>query len=202
MDTSAEANETPESFEKEKKEMKQSIDELETRITSLQSTAFTLANYFFVFQGVIITIICNSSRVVLRASDRWFPLTLSILAVVLNLSALINIGRKYFQAKAEQKLFLYKYNRMEQERQKKMQQHVSPQESASDEPYRDKMKEFEPYLVLGISTIFFLAFSAIVLTGCWKFLNPEGEFGHNLPNNDKCTRLCGNTNCISICTEN
>ena len=200
MTTSAEANETAESLEKEMKEMKQYIDELDKRITTLQSTAFTLANYFFVFQGVIITIICNSSRVVLRASHRWFPFTLSILAVVLNLSALINIGLKYFQAKAQQTKFLYLYNRKEQRR-KCLQQHVSPPESP-DDLYRDRIKEFEPYLFLGISTIFFVAFTAVVLTGCWKFLNTEGEIGLNLPNNDKCARLCGNTNCISICTEN
>ncbi|KAK4595169.1 hypothetical protein RGQ29_018779 [Quercus rubra] len=179
MTTSAEANETAESLEKEMKEMKQYIDELDKRI---------------------ITIICKSSGVVLRASHRWFPFTLSILAVVLNLSALINIGLKYFQAKAQQTKFLYLYNRKEQRR-KCLQQHVSPPESP-DDLYRDRIKEFEPYLFLGISTIFFVAFTAVVLTGCWKFLNTEGEIGLNLPNNDKCARLCGNTNCISICTEN
>ena len=200
MATSAEANETvAESLEKE---MKQYIDELDKRIANLQSTAFTLANYFFVFQGVIITIISNSSRVVLRDSHRWFPFTLCILAVVLNLSALITIGRKYFQAKAQQTKFLHMSDRMEQKRMEKLLLHFTTPESSSDGTYGDRMKKFESYLVLGISTIFFLAFSAIVLTGCWKFLNPEGEIGHNLPNNDKCTRLCGNTNCISICTEN
>lgn len=196
MSTSAEANETRESCEEKMKEMKKAIDELETRITSLQSTAFTLANYFIVFQGVIITIICNSSRV---ASNRWFPFTLSILAVVPNLSAFIMIGRKYIQAKALQTQFLYKYDRMKEQHNNL--QRVSPPES-TDEPYTDNMKKFEPRFVLGISTIFLLAFTAIVLTGCWKFLNPEGEIGHNLPNNDKCTRLCGNTNCISICIDN
>lgn len=199
MATSAEANETAESVEKEMKEMKTYIDELDTRITSLQSTAFTLANYFIVFQGVIITIICNSSREVLRASYRWFPFSLSLLAVVLNLSALIKIGLKYFRAKAQQTQFLYKYNRKEQQRQG-FQTFDSPPQSPDEIP--DRMKKFEPHVFLGISTIFFVAFTAIVLTGCWKFLNPEGEIGHNLPNNDKCTRLCGNTNCISICTEN
>lgn len=174
MATPAEANETVESLEKEMKEIKQYIDQLDKRITSLQTTAFTLANYFFVFQGVIITIICTSSRVVLH---RWFPFSLSILAVVLNLSALINIGLKYFQAKAQQTQFLYLYN-IKERRRKCLQQHVSLPESP-DDLYRDKMKEFEPYLFLGISTIFFFAFTAIVLTGCWIILNPEGKNGHN-----------------------
>ena len=83
---------------KQKEVLKAIIQKIDTRLNNLQSSAFTLANYYFVFQGVILTIICNGAKN-LKPSDRWFLFTISILAVLLNLFVLIKIGIKYIENK-------------------------------------------------------------------------------------------------------
>ncbi|KAK1550631.1 hypothetical protein Q3G72_022242 [Acer saccharum] len=83
-----------ESNEKKFEEVRKIIAEQETRLQNLQSTGFQLANYYFVFQGVILTASCNGSTSI-KCSDRWFLFTVSLLAAVLNLVALLIIGLKY-----------------------------------------------------------------------------------------------------------
>ncbi|KAJ0031457.1 hypothetical protein Pint_12732 [Pistacia integerrima] len=70
--------------EKRLEELKSIIREQESRLHHLQSIAFQLANYYFVFQGVILTAICDGSTS-LSCSDRWFLFTVSLLAATLNL---------------------------------------------------------------------------------------------------------------------
>ena len=62
---------------KQKEELSAVIQKIDTRLNNLQSSAFALANYYFVFQGVILTIICNGAKN-LKPSDCWFLFTLSI----------------------------------------------------------------------------------------------------------------------------
>ena len=71
---------------KQKEELSAVIQKIDTRLNNLQSSAFALANYYVVFQGVILTIICNGAKN-LKPSDRWFLFTISILVVLLNLCA-------------------------------------------------------------------------------------------------------------------
>ncbi|KAK1550514.1 hypothetical protein Q3G72_020333 [Acer saccharum] len=80
--------------EKKFEEVKKIIEEQEDRLQKLQSTGFQLANYYFVFQGVILTASCNGTTS-LKCKDRWFLFTVSLLAAVLNLVALVIIGLKY-----------------------------------------------------------------------------------------------------------
>ncbi|KAJ0031454.1 hypothetical protein Pint_12731 [Pistacia integerrima] len=87
--------------EKRLEELKATIKENEGRLQNLQSTAFQLANYYFVFQGVILTAICNGVTS-LRCSDRWFLFTVSLLATILNLVALCIKGLKYLRTKTQQ----------------------------------------------------------------------------------------------------
>ena len=63
-----------ERLEKQREELNAVIAKQEKRLNHLQSSAFGLANYYFVFQGVILTIICNGAKN-LKPSDRWFLFT-------------------------------------------------------------------------------------------------------------------------------
>ncbi|KAJ0029990.1 hypothetical protein Pint_12727 [Pistacia integerrima] len=98
--------------EKRLDELKATIKENEGRLQNLQSTAFQLANYYFVFQGVILTAICNGVTS-LRCSDRWFLFTVSLLATILNLVALCIKGLKYLRTKTQQDENWCEYNELE-----------------------------------------------------------------------------------------
>ena len=76
---------------KRKEELSAVIQKIDTHLNNLQSSAFALANYYFVCQRVILTIICNGAKN-LKPSDCWFLFTMSILAVLLNLFVLIKTG--------------------------------------------------------------------------------------------------------------
>ena len=82
----------------QKEELSTVMEKQDTRLNNLQLSTFALANYHFVFQGVILTIICNCAKN-LKPSERWFLFTVSILAVLLNLFALIKTGIKYIETK-------------------------------------------------------------------------------------------------------
>jgi translation initiation factor 2B subunit (eIF-2B alpha/beta/delta family) len=99
--------EMKERLEKKEKKLTARIAEQDKFLNDIQSSAFSLANYYFVFQGVILTIVCNGAQN-LKPSNRWFLLTLSILAVLVNLFALIQIGIKYIDTKASQEIFNFR----------------------------------------------------------------------------------------------
>lgn len=79
-----------ENIEKRKEELRTIFENQSDRVNHLQKSAFTLANYYFVFQGVILGGIANA-----RCSDRWFFFSLSLIAAILNLFSLIVIGGNY-----------------------------------------------------------------------------------------------------------
>lgn len=83
-----------EKLEKKIKELETTIGEQDGRLNYLQSSGFQLANFSFVFQGVILTAIVDGNSA-LRCSDRWFLFSLSLLAALLNLFSLLVIGGKY-----------------------------------------------------------------------------------------------------------
>ena len=88
-------------LEKREEKLAAIIEQQDKRLNDLKSSAFSLANCYFVFQGVILRfliIVCNGAQN-LKPSNRWFLLTLSILAVLVNLFALIHIGITYIETK-------------------------------------------------------------------------------------------------------
>ncbi|GMY13817.1 ATP-dependent RNA helicase ddx56 [Fagus crenata] len=132
------------------------------RLNDLQSAAFNLANYYFVFQGVILTIVCNGSQN-LKPSDRWFLFTLCIFVVLLNLFAFFKIGNKYNKTKAEQEDIVFQRNEVYRKlgRDDKSEKFINPFEQRKRNIY------------LGLFIIFFLGFAVVVLVGCWKFLGNQ-----------------------------
>lgn len=189
--------------EKEERELKEILAELDTRLNSLQSSAFKLANYYFVFQGVILTIICNALETTLKKSDRWFLFSLSLLAVLLNSVALIKTGIEYIRTKADREVVFANSNEVYNcivMLERKI--HPSgPNRSSNEENEKRIRKKVESkgYTYLAICMIFFLAFAAVVFVGCWKFLGTQNEV--NRPSNDKCIRLCNGAKCLNICSE-
>ncbi|KAF7151928.1 hypothetical protein RHSIM_Rhsim02G0192200 [Rhododendron simsii] len=77
------------------------VQNLSGRISSLQNSAFTLANCYFVSQAVIFTALSSNSSLVCR--DVWFPLFLSLLPGALNLFAFFKIGQEYIETTISQK---------------------------------------------------------------------------------------------------
>jgi len=73
------------------------LDKLYDRISGLQTTAFQLANYYFVSQAVVFSALAtNASN--LACHDVWLPLVLSLVPASLNLFAFGMIGNTYRRA--------------------------------------------------------------------------------------------------------
>lgn len=191
----------------EETELKKIMAEQDMRLNNLQSSAFKLANYYFVFQGVILTIVCTGSETTLKKSDRWFLFTLSILVVVLNSAALIKTGIRYIKTQADQEVLKLNldavFSRIDTlKRELSISKPYIKISISSDREKRNRKKsERENYIYLAICMIFFLGFAAVVSVGCWKFLGTQNGDSFNLPSNDKCIKLCNGTKCLNICSE-
>ena len=96
---------------KRKEELSAVIQKIDTHLNNLQSSAFALANYYFVFQRVTLTIICNGAKN-LKPSDHWFLFTIFILAVLLNLFVLIKTGIKYIENKGTREIFWFRCSKV------------------------------------------------------------------------------------------
>ena len=197
-------------LENQKEELKKKLADLDTLLNNLRSSAFQLENYYFVFQGVILTIVCYGSETALKKSDRWYLFTLSILAVVPNSAALIKTGIRYIENQANQDVVLLNINHVYRLI-VCLQEIINSTEPNRDFsfipiPRKDVETQFENstrrgYTYLAICMIFFLGFTVLVLVGCWKFIGTQNEYGFNLPSNDKCIWLCNGAKCLNICSE-
>jgi hypothetical protein len=156
--------ESPDQKRERKKNLRKRIAKHDKRLNDLQSSAFSVANCYFVFQGVILTIVCDGAQN-LKPSNRWFLLTLSILAILFNLFALIRIGIKIIDTKAERKNCEYKL--------KNKKKNFKPDEKDKQLKIEDYMDKSNFYLYIYI--IIFLGFAAVVLVGCWKFIGNQNE---------------------------
>ncbi|BFG18771.1 hypothetical protein CerSpe_050460 [Prunus speciosa] len=86
--------ELKENMDKRKQELQTTIEKQNDQVNHLQTSAFNLANYYFVFQGLILGPIVTATNA-LRCSDRWFLFSLSLIAAILNLVSLLVIGSNY-----------------------------------------------------------------------------------------------------------
>ena len=71
----------------------------EQRVRNLETKSLQVLNLYFVFQGVILTSVSNSSS--LRCHNWWIPFSLSLLAATLNLYALVDNVSKILKSKEE-----------------------------------------------------------------------------------------------------
>ncbi|EEF48295.1 conserved hypothetical protein [Ricinus communis] len=133
------------------KDLKTKIVDIDKRLQELQSRSFQLANIYFVFQGVISTIVLTSKT--LECKNCWIPFSLSLIAAGVNLIALQQLGSKYIDTLAEQ-------------------------DSIHDKIYTLDSRGSNPLPAGGIQNskrkftfrlcmFFLVAFSGIMLSSCW-----------------------------------
>lgn len=97
--------------EEKKKEVQDRLREEvlkhEDRVLKLEATVFQLANYNFVFQGVILSAVISGSST-LTYHFVWFPFTLSLIATLINLATLIRIAARYteYLEKLDDKIYM------------------------------------------------------------------------------------------------
>ena len=95
----------------QKVELSAVIEKIDTRLSNLQSFTFVLANFYFVFQGVMLTIICTHAKQ-LNPPFGWLLFAISILAVLFNFFALIITGIKYVETKGNREFFEFRLNKV------------------------------------------------------------------------------------------
>ena len=95
----------------QKEELSAVIEKIDMRLSNLQLFTFVLANFYFVFQGVMLTIICTYAEQ-LNPPFGWFLFAISILAVLFNLFALIITGIKYVETKGNREFFEFRLNKV------------------------------------------------------------------------------------------
>ena len=95
----------------QKEELSAVIEKIDMRLSNLQLFTFVLANFYFVFQGVMLTIICTHAEQ-LNPPFGWFLFAISILAVLFNLFALIITGIKYVETKGNREFFEFRLNKV------------------------------------------------------------------------------------------
>ncbi|PSS01157.1 ATP-dependent RNA helicase ddx56 [Actinidia chinensis var. chinensis] len=167
----------------------------ERRLDYFQTTAYQLANYYFVFQGVILAALSNTSH--LTCHNRWFLFTLSLLAALLNLCMWFTTGVSYIRTMAERDYVWMERNEIETKlralhyQMKTETTNFSSGSDSQDRPWRDRYTEKKRWFYLGVCVVVFLGFASVTLTGCWRILcQHDGQ---------ECNRHHGNENCIKLC---
>ncbi|KAI8568917.1 hypothetical protein RHMOL_Rhmol02G0237800 [Rhododendron molle] len=153
------------------------VQNLSGRISSLQKSAFTLANYYFVSQAVVFTALSSNSSLVCR--DVWFPLFLSLLPGALNLFAFFKIGQEYIDTMIWQK----KYKKLRTHHVVRMSGRILTHVLQDDEIAEKKEKERLLYRCM--YAFGFLA--AVVAVGSLWMLCGESII---VKPNAKCVKLC------------
>ncbi|KAJ0090502.1 hypothetical protein Patl1_12814 [Pistacia atlantica] len=153
--------------EKRLEELKSIIREQESRLHHLQSIAFQLANYYCVFQGVILTAICNGSTS-LSCSDHLFLFTVSLLAATLNLVALCIMGLKYLRTVAQQD---HNWCESHELQRRLLTILVLPRIQC-----HDPCKQLRRVLYFTVCMILFLGFAVVTLSGCWHIICRKYEW--------------------------
>jgi hypothetical protein len=188
---------TRETVQKKIKDLETKIGDLECRLNHLQSSGFQLANFYFVFQGVILTAIANGASS-LRCSDRWFLFILSLLAALLNLVSLFVIGLKYNRTLAERGRSWIQCNELHTLL-SNIEENLLGTTPGSI--FVDHFTKSLRTFCLGLCMSLFLSVSIIMIVACWTILcrREDSECKHPSYVNDKCFRLCNGTKCLSIC---
>lgn len=74
------------------------VEKKEEQILKIEASVFQVANYYMVFQGVILTAVVKGSSGGLECRLFWLPLCISAIGATLNFSTLIIISVKYKEA--------------------------------------------------------------------------------------------------------
>ncbi|KAF5951152.1 hypothetical protein HYC85_009096 [Camellia sinensis] len=199
-----------EGIEEAKERKRQEILTQDDKIEKLQTTAFQLANFYFIFQGVVFTVISNASSS-LKCRDWWFPFTLSFISSVLNLFALLVIAIKYKKSIDIQEENLvdyevYKLNLSQPRRDQRTSEDNNGNFNTRKQLTADPFTKLQRTVYLYSCMILFIGFSVLTLFGCWwircrenDHFNKKIHGGGGGDNN--CVKLCDTGKCIRVCPE-
>lgn len=92
--------------------LEKNMDREKDQVLRMEASFFQLANYYFVFQGVILSAISSSSSSSIKCKYFWIPFSLSLIGAIFNLATLFAIAEKYKESLDEvdrRTLILYKH---------------------------------------------------------------------------------------------
>lgn len=205
--------------------LKKLLGEQDGRIQNLQSSAFQLANYYFVFQGVVFAAISNTTT--LTCSDAWFVFVISLVAAVLNIVALFFISRSYIRAKDTydetwsecNKLGLLLENTNTSQNDNNAAQSeltssplISGESSQKQSPtngagrteditQQNSGARRKRYAVMAVCMALLLLFTVVVLSGPWVIICKHDKSRRDIIKRDKsnCVKLCNGYTCMLFC---
>ena len=153
----------------QKEELSAVIEKIDTRLSNLQLLTFVLANSYFVFQGVLLTIICTQAEQ-LNPPFGWFLFAISILAVLFNLFALIITGIMYVETKGNREFFEFRLNKVNMKIFKLDFNYEDEYDIEKPVGYGDH--QLKRSIFLAVCWIFLLSFTVVVLV-CyfWNLLH-------------------------------
>lgn len=158
-------------IETEKQEER--IKKTEERIKKLETKSIQTLNLYFIFQAIILTSTTTKSPA-LNCNKWWVPFSLSLLASVLNLFALLGIlsntwraREKLDQHRADLELMkLYRFTRAQVSQ-------VLPGNPLNQEisrPKPDSIARWKRHLMGFLCVGLFVGFSGVVMYGCYSIM--------------------------------
>ncbi|PIN23284.1 hypothetical protein CDL12_03991 [Handroanthus impetiginosus] len=134
--------------------LQERIEKKEEQILKLEASVFELANYYFVFQGVILAAIVKGSSGGLKCHHFWMPLSLSFIGAALNFGSLLIIADKYKESLDQL-----------DDRQLELQKHLDPE--AGDmlsEEHKKKRARRRGIMVISMISFLIFVFLSLVAT--------------------------------------
>ncbi|KAL6269558.1 hypothetical protein ACE6H2_026469 [Prunus campanulata] len=197
-------------LEKQINEMQTIINEQQKRLSSLQSNGFSLANFFLVFQGVILAAVANGSSV-FTCLDCWLLIGVSALAVCPNLVSLYLIGQEYIATITQRDASQDQCSKLKTELeslklptsdgtspQVKAQSSATGTSPSQGDGYRNCKRQFGFCICMACFVGVSVIMGAVSLrTLCAKVAEPKNP----LKLNDKCIRFCQGSRCMRFCNE-
>nr|POE58109.1 hypothetical protein CFP56_30402 [Quercus suber] len=155
----------------QKVELSAVIEKIDTRLNNHQLSTFVLVNFFFVFMGAILAIICVGPES-LKQPFGWILFAISILAASLDLFALIITAIKYVETKGNREVFEFRLNKVNM---KIFKLDFSYEDEYDiEKPVGYGERQLKRSIFLAVYMIFLLGLAVVVLVSyCWKFLPPE-----------------------------
>lgn len=164
--------------DRQKTELKAAITEQKLSLILLLCFVFWHATFCLVFQAVIFSVLSSCSSD-LSYSGRWCLFIVSVTVATFNLIVLLRTGIRYNKTKVEQDEYVYQQNKL----QKKLVDFENGFESNAEDAvlnelegkFRDFPQECRRYTFLFVYMILAVAFSVIVIAGCWKTLRDKAH---------------------------
>lgn len=147
--------------QKDVKELQEINKQQEERIHKLETKALQLTNLYFVFQGVILTTISTKS---IRCDISWIPFVLSLLAAILNTTALCHTIWVFLKCSEEHDQNLEDLRVMNE---MKLTRAEFQEQQRDPRPNPDRIAQNILRVFSIIIVILFFGFSAVILIGCF-----------------------------------